>query len=749
MEDMQTLIEREFKSGCPELWGHGSCPGLVHVDYAEDSVLKWRRRNGKAVCERADFRPYLWASSRALADAGEELEADMKRLEGGGYFDCVLSRRNTGELTELSRRIAEITGVKPGSPESGQMYVGDAVNLYLLQSGETVYEGLGFEDIVRADIAVRSAGGSIENLRFCTEEPVEAVGIALADRLIVLSRRDFASEAELLGSLAETLLQADPDIILGHGLYDDILPYLKARAKAAKVKLFLGRRAEGMRPREPQSRRTYMQIAGKRYDYMNWEILGRDAVDTLFLARLRDVSVRELETFELREVAESLNVSFGALPEASGAAEESGCEAAAEIRRYCAALRGSADILLYPFFLQAQFVPYSLQNTVLRGNATKINSLFLREYLFRGYSVPERPDNAAYTGASVGSEVNGLVRDVLHCDVQSLYPSIIISFGLGPQGDELKVFLGMLTKLREFRLRAKELKRRESRASGDPVKINFYETLQTAFKILINSFYGYLGFGQGNFADFERAAQVTAKGREILELLVNKIKALGCTVIEYDTDGVYFTGRTELMADGAENAAFVNELNASLPEGIEVDLDGRYRAMYSHTSKNYALADFDGNISFAGATFRSRTRENYLRKALQKITSLVLNGRASEVAGCIADLKSDLAAHRVPLEDLLKTEILNDSTENYLRKKQASGRSRSAAYEVALRLNRSLQAGQRVQYYITGTKKSVKLFENAKDVSEYDPLNPDENSAYYIGKLEALLDQFPLLTGAG
>ncbi|MBQ7501544.1 hypothetical protein IJT93_02350 [bacterium] len=741
MEDVQALIEKEFKSGCPELWGHGRCPGLVHVDYAEGSVLKWKRLNGRAVCEKADFRPYLWANSQALAD-GADLKAERRSLEGAGYFDCLLSCSDAAELAELSRRLAELTGIKAGSLNSGQMYVSDAVSLYLMQSGETMYEGMAFEDIVRADIAVCTAGGNIENLRFYADEPAEVIEISLPDKNISLSVKDFASEAQLLQSFVEAVREADPDIILGHGLYDDILPYLKARGKACRVKLMLGRRAEGLRPKEAQSRRTYMQIAGKRYDYLSWEIQGRDAADTLFLARLRDVSVRELETFDLREVAESLNVSFG---DAGG--ETDAAEPAAKVRRYCAALRRSADILLYPFFLQAQFAPYSLQNTILRGSATKINALFLREYLHRGYAVPERPDNAAYMGAAVGSEVSGLVHDVLHCDVQSLYPSIIISFGLGPQGDSLNVFLDMLAKLREFRLKAKDLKRREMKGAGDPVRINFYETLQTAFKILINSFYGYLGFGQGNFADFERAAQVTAKGREILEFLVDKIKASGCTVIEYDTDGVYFTGRPELMDSESERETFVKGLNASLPEGIEVDLDGRYKAMYSHTSKNYALADFAGNVSFAGATFRSRTRENYLRSILQKITSLVLNGRGDEAAGCIAELKEDLSAHRTPIEDLLKTEILNDSTENYLRKKQASGRSRSAAYEVALRLGRSLQAGQKVQYYITGTKKNVKLFESAKDVSEYDPAHPDENSAYYIGKLEALLDQFPLLLG--
>ena len=97
---------------------------------------------------------------------------------------------------------------------------------------------------------------------------------------------------------------------------------------------------------------------------------------------------------------------------------------------------------------------------------------------------------------------------------------------------------------------------------------------------------------------------------------------------------------------------------------------------------------------------------------------------------------------------LAKTEILNDSLENYGKKIEKSSRNRAAAYEVALKSKHTYAAGKAVRYYITGNKKSVRIFENAKELSLYDASAPDENSAYYIGKLEALLEQFPLLVPA-
>ena len=41
-----------------------------------------------------------------------------------------------------------------------------------------------------------------------------------------------------------------------------------------------------------------------------------------------------------------------------------------------------------PYFFQAQLVPFDYQATLLRGNATKIDALLLREYLHRGQAIP-------------------------------------------------------------------------------------------------------------------------------------------------------------------------------------------------------------------------------------------------------------------------------------------------------------------------------------------------------------------------
>ena len=49
----------------------------------------------------------------------------------------------------------------------------------------------------------------------------------------------------------------------------------------------------------------------------------------------------------------------------------------------------------------------------------------------------------------------GVARNVWHCDIASLYPSIMLQFDCFPVNDQLQIFRHLLTDLRTFRLKAK------------------------------------------------------------------------------------------------------------------------------------------------------------------------------------------------------------------------------------------------------------------------------------------------------
>src|SRR5947199_10281006 len=88
--------------------------------------------------------------------------------------------------------------------------------------------------------------------------------------------------------------------------------------------------------------------------------------------------------------------------------------------------RAVADLLSPSYFIQAQIFPYNYQDVIVRGNATRINGLFLREYYRQRHSIPEMPMVRGFEGGYTAIFFTGVARNVWHCDIASLYPSVLL-----------------------------------------------------------------------------------------------------------------------------------------------------------------------------------------------------------------------------------------------------------------------------------------------------------------------------------
>jgi DNA polymerase I len=327
----------------------------------------------------------------------------------------------------------------------------------------------------------------------------------------------------------------------------------------------------------------------------------------------------------------------------------------------------------------------------------------------------------------------GVARNVWHCDVASLYPSIMLQFDCFPVTDQLQIFRHLLTDLRAFRLRAKS----DMRSAKDQKQQRHFHALQNTFKILINSFYGYLGFAQGNFADFDAAARVTQIGRDLLKKMIEWLGKQGAKVIEVDTDGIYF-----VPPDGKDAGELRSELAKELPAGIEVEFDEQFDAMFSYKAKNYALLTREGEVVIKGGALKSRGLEKFQRVFMEEMIKLVMEEKADAIGALREDFEQKIRKQEWPIDMLMKTDTLQDSLEKYKGKIAGSARNRAAAYELALTSGRAYKPGDRISYYVKATPKKVAAYEAAKLASEFDPQNRDENVDYYIAKLADLVKKF-------
>lgn len=763
---MSSNLSLLSKQNSPALFGADATTGIVACWVSPEGVACiWRRQNDKVVFESEPMKFFLWLQDDTLL-TGYTGGYQVQKLAGYGAYQYLVEVERYEELLALSRYLVGVSGVPLSDRQSPVLIGTEAETQYLMRTGKTMWQGLTYNSVARLQLAVVAAGDS-QRLSECFSQPLESVAVRFKQQTRVFGAQECGSEAAVFQQLTAFIRDCDPDIIEGHELFNNILPYLQARAAANEESLEWGRAVPGCSTL-PQYRQSRLQIAEKTFEYKRWDIMGRQLADTWVLALLHDVSSRQLESFDLAAVAEQ----YGAIEEDSVAANQQ-----IPVDRQAELVERLAGLLGYSFFLQSQIFPYSYQNTYLRGSATRINSLFLREYLRMGQAVAARREVEQFAGGYTSQGHVGLAHNVWHCDVQSLYPSVMLAWRIAPQNDSLGVFLELLEQLRTFRLQAKAKQRQAeevvqalmaqvssvpgeagsepSAVSGELAKAQddsqFYHALQTTFKVLINAFYGYLGYSQGNFADYSAARQVTQKGREILLDMIGWLEQRGCKIIEVDTDGIYFVPPSALAAgsvaavepsqgsgldDGGEQ--LIAQLNSHLPEGINVELDGRFAAMYSHKMKNYALLDFQGQMTVRGSALRSRSVEPFLRKTLSQTLFLALSGKLSEIPALFDQVASCIKQHRYGIELLAKTDYLKESLDSYSRKIAAKSRNRAACYELALTASRRYIAGDAVTYYITGNSAVVKAYENCALVANYDPEHPNENVKYYLSKLREL-----------
>ena len=85
----------------------------------------------------------------------------------------------------------------------------------------------------------------------------------------------------------------------------------------------------------------------------------------------------------------------------------------------------------------ARAFPLLLQEAALRGTAGKVDLLFLEEYYHARASCPAPVDIAPFEGGFTRSFQEGVFKQVLHFDVASLYPSLLLQMGRNPSGDTL------------------------------------------------------------------------------------------------------------------------------------------------------------------------------------------------------------------------------------------------------------------------------------------------------------------------
>ena len=720
-----------------------TCERLVAVEALPDGTAElFSRDPSGAVASRiVECKPWLLTAGPELG-AALAGNCGVEPLEGEGAMRCRIVFPDEKSHDAAVKQLKKLTGQNPSSPLAPYRVFSDPIQRALMALKARLFRGMEFRELRRMQLDIETRCTVPGTFCNAEREGDEVILVSLKDSdgfEVCLSSRQEGGEAALLARMVAVIQERDPDVLEGHNLFNFDLDYLEKRCKRHGVALAIGRGG-----RLPQARASRLSIAERTLNYRRYDVYGRHVVDTYHLVQLADVSRRDMDSYGLKYAAKYYGIAREGRVYVQGdditATFDNDPERLSE---YCLddvrETDGLSRILSPSHFYQTQLLPLSYQNCVLRGNATRIDGLLTAEYLAAGAALPAPQAPVPFEGALSEAAKCGVFKPVWHIDVRSLYPSIILSERLAPASDRLGVFLRLLEQLREFRLAAKDAMKASEGAERD-----HYAALQSSFKILINSFYGYLGFAQGTFNDYGMAEKVTATGRGILTGMSEHLEAEGASVIELDTDGIYFVPPPAIH----EVDEMRRRIQEELPPGIAVELDGTYSAMFSYKSKNYALREADGRISLHGAALRSRGLEPFQRRFVAEAIDRILSGRAAELPALFREYEEALLQHKLPLQDFLRKENLTMTPGNYKAALAAGKTKRSAIYELALRSSQEFRPGDGLKYYVTGAKKSVSVVENSKLAEAIDASVRDENVPFYLDRLKGVYEKLAAAVGS-
>jgi DNA polymerase elongation subunit (family B) len=738
------------------LWGWDSTPGIVSI-WADMTgrALIWRRLSAASelIREETRFRPWALLPSLDLvshlgadlvhAAPGEEPHGALAyhTLEGPGRFAYYLSAGDgralesallTGASARLGRKVTRL-----GELDDETILFLPPEEQYLVSSGRTYFHDLPFDALRRLQFDLETTGLNPEKDALFLVSVKDSAGLETTLDVTEHGLAGAVAEADLIRRLCALICARDPDVIENHNLHGFDLPFLVTRARIHNVRLTLGR-VPHLTVKERAAGRGYRawgdeseaEPDGERARAVRYSIPGRELIDTLDAVRRYDFAVRDLPGHGLKAVAKHFGLAPADREYVQGDQIYTTWTRDPERVRHYALddvreVAGLARMLGGAAFALAQMAPRRYERLADAGPATGVlDPLLVRAYLRAGEALPahEQSHGVEHTGAALYLFAAGVARRIVKADVSSLYPSLMRQYRISPRSDRLGALLALVDRLVEARLAAKA--RAKTLPPGSSERYTD-EALSGAMKILVNSAYGYLGaVGLTRFSDVDAANEITARGRELLALMCRQLAARGVTLLEADTDGVYFAVPDEWSE--ARERATVAEVAALLPPLVKLEFEGRYAAMLSHQPKNYALLNYDDKLLLRGVAFRSSRSEPYGEAFLRRAVACLLREDVLGVRAVYVETLDLLRARLIPTEQVAITARLTKTPAAY---EASRAQRRELAYEALLTAGRKKWGrGERVRVYRAVGGAAALLEENGASAPA-DPRNYDV--AYY------------------
>ena len=517
----------------------------------------------------------------------------------------------------------------------------------------------------------------------------------------------FATEKELLAAFQKYLIKIDPDIITGWNIFGFDLEFLVIRATIHC----------GLSPVWGRIRGEVAELVEKN---LSSSALGNNELKMVPMKGryvfdlFQDVKrEHKLESYSLNNVSKHfLKDQKNDMPvkEIFRRYKDGDPGLLAEVAQYCikdtelphALMEKLCQIQNVVEMAKACWVPLAFLSE--RGQQIKVFSQMAKKarelnFIIPTFRRPTGPTDEQYQGATVlEAQTGAYYTPITALDFASLYPSIMCAENLcystlvmnarydnlpgvkyeqfGPhrfaQGVD-SLLPVILMDLKAYRKKAKKLM---AQAEGTPMEA-VYNGQQLAYKISMNSIYGFTGASKGMLPCVAIASTVTMRGRQMIEETKNYVEEhfpgakvrygdTDSVMVEFDVQGRKGQEAIDYSWEQGEQAAEQCTKLFKAPNDLE--LEKVYCPYFLYSKKRYAAKMYEKNkvgaiafkkIDVKGLQVVRRDSCPFVRETLKRLLEMVLESSdPNPVITAAREAAKTLIQGNVPIEKLLMSKQL-------------------------------------------------------------------------------------------
>ena len=531
------------------------------------------------------------------------------------------------------------------------------------------------------------------------ESTILCAAVVIEDRGTgIRTKYTFSGDEEgIMVDLTNLVLDSNPDIITGYNIdnfdltrLNDRMTHLTKRGDwQGKANLFGWGRVNRD---EKEYRRRRDGLIPKRGTTRAWNISGRCVMDCWWQARQVLRPERETLSFVSNLLFPNDDERHKMDIDASKMDEE-WANRPDEVLEYC--LRDAELPLDIMAEIQAvrrceaiASVSGVSLDTVANGNTSqRIDALVIKAADRGNIGVPltgsADPKEGQITGGYVHDVEAGLHPWIAILDFKSMYPSIMIGNNIcyttrvdqgstdQPLEDE-ELFVsptgakfrnpsqrqGLIPLLLEDLMAQRDANKAALAKAKDPASKSFYDQMQYAVKILMNSFYGVFASGFYRFTHRDLGSSITAWARHNIKKIIQRLEDEGHGVVYSDTDSIFVSvpltegdDQVEKMIKfGHETAQRFSEESAVL------EFEKGLSAFFSHGAKKRYIGQVvwpNQELMIRGYETQRTDSFAYLTTGMKRLFEHILAGEDEETIAYSLEMVRAVKEGEVDIRDLI------------------------------------------------------------------------------------------------